>query len=920
MSFFEIIGAIIIGPLKLVFEILYNLAYKLTLDPGLSIIALSLAMNILVLPLYRRADAMQEEARDIDAKLRRGVNHIKKSFSSDERMMILQTYYRQNDYRPTDALNGSVSLLLEIPFFIAAYQFLSHLSLMEGVTFGPIADLAKPDGLLAIGGITINLLPVLMTLINVVSSAIYLKGFPLKTKVQLYGMAAFFLVFLYNSPAGLVFYWTLNNLFSLVKTIFYKIKNPGKVLAVLCAAVGLGLLYFDIFMYVGNSFIKKAFLFVVGLSLLIPVFMPLLNRLVRLKKQDREIVPDKQIFMLGGLFITVLLGALIPSTFISASTQEFIDPDYFYNPIWYVVCSSCVAAGFFLLWFGVFRWLANSKGKRIFEALMLVLCGVMLVDYMFFGTDLGVISATLQYETDIGFSSREIIMNLAVLAVVAGLMLLLLKKPKAVKFALLTATAALLVMSASQSIRINREARELKEYTQALQQEEYLGFPLSKRGQNVVILMMDRAMGDYLPYIFEEKPELEEKFAGFTYYSNVISYGDITNIGVPAIYGGYEYTPVEMNRRADESLRDKHNEALKVMPVIFSENGFDVTVSDPPYANYKWIPDLSIFADIPGVRAINTDGKFDDSIDKAAEIAGVKRNFFVLSVMKTLPAALQRLVYDGGNYNNPGSFSVQVVHDIYTAQGENYVFMNAYKVMENLRQMTAIRDDEVDTMLVMSNVMTHEPSLLQMPDYKPAERVDNHAYESFMSERELNGRKLRLTNAEQVQTYHVNVAAYLLIADWLDYLRENQVYDNTRIIIVADHGRKLWQMDELEHSLKEGGTISVDAYYPLLLVKDFGAKEFSVSDEFMTNADVPWLAMEGLIDNPVNPFTGLPINDTEKLAHDQYICLSSEWDVNVNNGNTFLPSAWAGVKDNIWDEANWTLIREPTVLREHALP
>ena len=79
MSSPEIIGAIIIGPLKLVFEIIFNLANKFTQNPGLSIIALSLAMNILVLPLYRRADAMQEEARDIDAKLRKGINHIKRA-------------------------------------------------------------------------------------------------------------------------------------------------------------------------------------------------------------------------------------------------------------------------------------------------------------------------------------------------------------------------------------------------------------------------------------------------------------------------------------------------------------------------------------------------------------------------------------------------------------------------------------------------------------------------------------------------------------------------------------------------------------------------------------------------------------------------------------------------------------------------
>ena len=225
MSVFSILESLFIGPLKLVFEVIFELAYRLVNHPGLAIIFLSLVMNILVLPLYRRADAMQEEARDIDQKLSRGVSHIKKTFSGDERMMILQTYYRQNNYKPTDALNGSVSLLLEIPFFMAAYQFLSHLDILNGVSFGPIKDLGAPDGLLVIGGVAINLLPFLMTLINIISSALYLKGFPLKTKIQLYTMAGFFLVFLYTSPSCLVFYWTLNNLFSLVKTIFYIIQK-----------------------------------------------------------------------------------------------------------------------------------------------------------------------------------------------------------------------------------------------------------------------------------------------------------------------------------------------------------------------------------------------------------------------------------------------------------------------------------------------------------------------------------------------------------------------------------------------------------------------------------------------------------------------------------------------------------------------
>ena len=250
MSFVSILETLLIGPLKLLFELIFNYAYTFLKTPaGVAIIVLSLVMNILVLPLYKRADAMQEEARDIDKKLQKGVSHIKKSFSGDEKMMILQTYYRQNNYKPTDALKGSVSLLLEIPFFMAAYQFLSNVDALNGASLGPIKDLGAPDGLLVIGGLSINLLPILMTVINIISSTIYLKGFPVKTKIQLYAVAFFFLVFLYTSPSGLVFYWTLNNIFSLVKNIFYKLKNPKKVLRIILSVIGAVFIAFGAFFY-----------------------------------------------------------------------------------------------------------------------------------------------------------------------------------------------------------------------------------------------------------------------------------------------------------------------------------------------------------------------------------------------------------------------------------------------------------------------------------------------------------------------------------------------------------------------------------------------------------------------------------------------------------------------------------------------
>ena len=217
MTFSQIIYTIILGPLELLFDTVYAIAVGATHNPGLSLIFLSLTINLLVLPLYRRADAMQEEERQISIKLKPGIDQIRKAFKGDERFMILQTYYRQNDYKPYYALKGSLSLLLEIPFFIAAYHYLSHSYVLQGASFGPIADLGAPDNLIKLGGISLHLLPILMTLINIVSGAIYTKGMTLKSKIQLYGMALVFLVLLYESPAGLVFYWLMNNVFSLFK-------------------------------------------------------------------------------------------------------------------------------------------------------------------------------------------------------------------------------------------------------------------------------------------------------------------------------------------------------------------------------------------------------------------------------------------------------------------------------------------------------------------------------------------------------------------------------------------------------------------------------------------------------------------------------------------------------------------------------
>lgn len=920
MTFFGILGTIFIGPLKLVFEIVFSLANFFLGHPGLAIIALSLVMNFLVLPLYRRADAMQEEARDVENRLKPGVDHIKKTFTGDERMMMLQTYYRQNNYSPTDALNGSASLLLEVPFFIAAYQFLSHVACLQGVSLGPIADLGAPDAMLCIGGVAINVLPILMTLINVVSSAVYSKGFPLKTKIQLYGVALIFLVFLYESPAGLVFYWTLNNIFSLVKNIFYKLKNPRLVLYVMAFAAGLAALGFALFIYDRPSVRIKSYIMVLGLVLMLPLIWSFVSKRVRLPKLG-EAEPDKKLFLLGSVFLTVLVGILIPSTFIAASPQEYVDVTYFHNPLNYLVMSAAMSIGFFMVWMRVFYWLSGARAKCFFDKLVWVLAILALVNYMFFGTELGVISAELKYEnTELSFRAGEALINLALMALGALLLSLAAVKWRKLPARLLAlACAALVCMSAINAYNIKRSVDRVVAGEGAGSEE--LSIPLSRSGKNVVVIMLDRAMGQVVPYLVNEKPELKEQFDGFTYYSNVISHGGHTNFGTPGLFGGYEYTPVEINKRADEALVDKHNEALLVMPRIFLDEGYDVTVFDPVYANYQWIPDLSIYDEYPGINAAIAQGRFVDDEQKQGIIDNNYRNFFCFSLMKCLPVILQDTVYSGGNYNQVDTVGKiqlsQVQMGRSMAMGYTTSFMNNYTLLENLPAISHVSDSGKNSFTVMVNDITHQPILLSEPEYIPAAQVDNREFDAANEARfMLDGVEFETQGQVQMAHYHVNMAALIQLGNWFDYLRDEGVYDNTRIILVADHGYADKTVEKL--IMGEKGD-NIAKYFPLLMVKDFDSHGFEQSHEFMTNADVPTLATENLVENAVNPFTGKPINSDEKTAHEQYVSLSLDWKVYENNAGTFSASRWASVSEDIWDEDNWTFYNEEVVIPEPAL-
>ena len=168
---------------------------------------------------------------------------------------------------------------------------------------------------------------------------------------------------------------------------------------------------------------------------------------------------------------------------------------------------------------------------------------------------------------------------------------------------------------------------------------------------------------------------------------------------------------------------------------------------------------------------------------------------------------------------------------------------------------------------------------------------------------------IRLETEDQVIHYHANMAAMLQIGRWLDWLRSEGLYDNTRIIIAADHGYRLHHFEgSIFDPDLEGGDAML--YNPLLLVKDFGSTELARDDSFMTNADVPAYLLQGLVENPVNPFTGNPVGAGVKDTEEMQVTTSYDWQFAYNNGAAFFPAVWYAVKGRVLDASCWEKLGE----------
>lgn len=878
---------IFIFPIYAIIEFIYqNVCVLSSYYALLCIFAVSFFVNLICLPMYNRAELYQREEREIQKKLEPKVKSIKKNFKGDEQFMLLSTYYRQNNYHPIMALRSSLSLLIQIPFFIAAYTFFSQPQIYGSMSVGIIKNLSVPDGLLNIFGISINILPVLMTLINVISAEIYAKGIPAKERMQMHALAFVFLVLLYNSPSGLVIYWTLNNCFSLLKNIGLRSKDIKKFfsLSVIAISAGIGLPLLLNVIVIQN--IPQEYK--IGFITLLVLTLFVLFIVHKFKRQINEIFNQKSeptIFVLTAISMFFIIGIFVPSIVISSSPEEFSFLGNINNPLYYIFSSGSKAFGMFFVWSIIFYCFFENKIKNLMTAGSLAILFSSLVNILMFRGNLGLLSVDLTmniYDAAI-FKILPTILNslVSICAITLAVWLFVKNKIDIIKKIVTVILLSTIFVSGYNTFSINKNYNSFNKNINA--QKMFFAdegnaeikpiFELSKSGKNVMIIFLDRAISAYLPVILDETTELKEEFTGFTYYPNCVSYFGHTILAYPSMIAGYEYTPEKMNKIKTKTIEQKFKEALLVLPLIFKKNGFSETVLCTPIRHFcpfdvmgdEYATD-KLFNEYKIKNASNLNVgsykilPFAVSEEKTDFSKILKRNFFYFSVFVTSPTIFKKNIYTEGSYIANNDKKNDLIWDDFVE--------NEFLKLFSLPKYTAISEDKKNTFTIFNSECIHI-NFYQKP----------FIYEHLTLQRQ----------------------AMKILGSYMKYLKENEVYDNTRIIIVSDHGH--WGQSHT--TLRRAET----SFNPVLFVKDFNKTgSYTTDNTFMTNADAALLSVKGVIEKPINPFTGKNIlNQTDKknVRILYYTDFKASQDFYPDYKCIYPSAKFYKVSKNIFEPDNW---------------
>lgn len=790
----EFFDAVLIAPIRWALLFVLELGHKATGSHGGSLLLLSVAFNLLLMPAYHLAERVQARERAIRRRMQPKVDEFTQVFKGQELHLMLRQLYRLHGYHPAFALRSLAPLAIQLPFFIAAFGLLSHYAPFQGQSFLFLPDLSRPDGLL--GGV--NLMPLLMTAANLYALHLYSRQTQRAEWAQGMVVAVVFLVLLYGSPSGLVLYWTVNNLLSVAKSAWYTRAQPRRA---------------------SQPSHLRAFLAEVahawrgGLT-------------ARLRAGFGASPKGSYALACASLF--VLLGVALPIGF--TSLEDNVDGLQGY-------------IGFFLL--------AGSLGAAAFAALCAAwyaLAGPALRAWTVFVVFVAILLAlafAFLHQPDAGMldnfvfftpkalepTAAKLALDALIGAAAVSLALWLVSRhPGWVRGSLAILLLAGALGAAASLVSLDRR---IDQRVAAARSGDLKLFKYSKSQPNVLLVFLDGAMSGYLPAALQDEPQLAAQLQGFNWYPNVISSGNRTINGLPSVFGGPDYTVGGINARRDGTLKEKVSDAYKIYVDNFLARGYDVQYSDPFWFGLVRTGDCDLFNGLYAAqgpaRCIHSIGrgvgerKLQVTASKSRDFFwGLAKQYFALTVFRVAPHSVKNAIYDGGQWLSM-SFAWKKRMDKY---------LNNFFSLENLPSASAVTSDK-PTFNFITNEAPRAPLLLDQ-GCLPRDFRDTGANDASPP---------RFKDIETQKIFETHKCVLRGVGKFMDWLRAESIFDNTLVVLVSDHG---WVSD---NPLLDGiqGQRTYSMYQAFLMIKDFGSRGPLREDAtYIANFNVPGILCAGI--------------------------------------------------------------------------
>ena len=201
----------VLSPITWLMEFILGIYLGVCSSMGLSILFLSFTFALLLLPLWKMGQRLEDrigrKMRVVDTE----VQPLKGKLAGEELFLATEKIYEKHSYHPIHSVAMGASFLVMLPVLVSAILVFSADGILVGHGFLAIKDLSQPDGLL--GGL--NLLPIIMFAITFIDAKLRFSDDP-SSRRRFMVISVVLLVLVYSLPAGLVLYWTGSNIMSFV--------------------------------------------------------------------------------------------------------------------------------------------------------------------------------------------------------------------------------------------------------------------------------------------------------------------------------------------------------------------------------------------------------------------------------------------------------------------------------------------------------------------------------------------------------------------------------------------------------------------------------------------------------------------------------------------------------------------------------